>query len=67
MLIHGELDTIAPLRAGEDYARRARAAGDQAEVIVLPGASHYDEVSSTSHAWHIVGAEIRKALGMPAQ
>jgi len=67
VLIHGELDTIAPLRAGEDYARRARAAGDQAEVILLPGASHYDEVSSTSNAWHIVGAEIRKALAMPAQ
>ncbi|KQN67683.1 esterase [Duganella sp. Leaf61] len=67
VLIHGELDTIAPLRAGEDYARRARAAGDQAEVILLPGASHYDEVSSTSNAWHIVGAEIRKALVMPAQ
>ena len=67
VLIHGELDTIAPLRAGEDYARRARAAGDQAEVILLPGASHYDEVSSTSNAWHIVGAEIRKALAMPSQ
>ena len=66
VLIHGELDTIAPPRAGEDYARRARAAGDAADVVLLPGASHYDEVSSTSAAWHIVGAEIRKALGMPA-
>lgn len=67
VLIHGELDTIAPPRAGHDYARRARAAGDRAQVVLLPGASHYDEVASRSAAWTIVGAEIRKALGMPAQ
>jgi acetyl esterase/lipase len=64
VLIHGEFDTISPLRAGQDYARRAQAAGDAAEVIVLPDASHYDEVAATSPAWRIVSAEIRKALGM---
>jgi acetyl esterase/lipase len=64
VLIHGELDTIAPLRAGHDYARRARAAGDAAEVIVLPGGSHYDEVAASSPSWSIVSAEIRKALGL---
>jgi acetyl esterase/lipase len=64
VLIHGEVDTISPPRAGRDYARRATAAGDAADVIVLPGASHYDEVAATSPAWAIVSAEIRKALGM---
>ena len=64
VLIHGELDTIAPLRAGEDYARRARAAGDAADVIVLPGGSHYDEVAATSPSWRIVSAQIRQALGL---
>ncbi|MET0319820.1 MAG: alpha/beta hydrolase [Duganella sp.] len=64
VLIHGEVDTISPPRAGRDYARRATAAGDAAEVIVLPGASHYDEVAATSPAWTIVSAEIRKALGL---
>lgn len=66
VLIHGELDTISPLRAGHDYARRAQAAGDAAEVIVLPGGSHYDEVAATSPSWRIVSAQIRKALGMPS-
>ncbi|NRR32646.1 alpha/beta hydrolase [Oxalobacteraceae bacterium] len=66
VLIHGELDTISPLRAGIDYARRAQAAGDAAEVIVLPGGSHFDEVSASSPSWKIVGAEIRKALGVVA-
>jgi acetyl esterase/lipase len=64
VLIHGEFDTISPLRAGQDYARRAQAAGDQAEVIVLPGGSHFDEVAASSPSWRIVSAEIRKALGM---
>jgi acetyl esterase/lipase len=64
VLIHGELDTISPLRAGQDYARRAQAAGDAAEVIVLPGGSHYDEVAATSPSWSIVSAQIRKALSL---
>jgi acetyl esterase/lipase len=64
VLIHGEFDTISPPRAGHDYARRARAAGDAAEVLLLPGGSHYDEVAATSPSWAIVSAEIRKALGM---
>ncbi|RFP10005.1 MULTISPECIES: alpha/beta hydrolase [unclassified Duganella] len=63
VLIHGEFDTVSPLRAGHDYARRAQAAGDHAEVIVLPGGSHYDEVAATSPSWTIVSAQIRKALG----
>ncbi|MGV7207905.1 alpha/beta hydrolase [Oxalobacteraceae bacterium A2-2] len=65
VLVHGELDTISPPRVGEDYARRARAAGDEAEMIVLPGGSHYDEVSAASPTWRITGARIRKALGLP--
>ena len=64
VLIHGEHDTIAPLRVGQDYARRAIAAGDAAEVLVLPGGSHYDEVAATSPSWAIVAAQIRRALGI---
>ncbi|MEV4783731.1 alpha/beta hydrolase [Burkholderia sp. LMU1-1-1.1] len=64
VLIHGEFDTVSPIRAGHDYARRAIAAGDAAEVIVLPGGSHYDEVAATSPSWSIVSAQIRKALGI---
>jgi len=45
-------------------ARRARAAGDTAELHVLPGGSHYDEVSADSKSWAIVGAQIRKAVGL---
>jgi len=63
VLIHGEYDDISPIVTGENYARRAKAAGDSAEVLVLPGGSHYDEVSADSKSWVIISAQIRKALG----
>ncbi|MFZ6644793.1 alpha/beta hydrolase [Undibacterium sp. TJN25] len=65
ILINGELDTVSPPRVGEDYAKRAREAGDHAEAIILTGASHYDEIAATSPSWKIVLAHILKALGMP--
>jgi acetyl esterase/lipase len=62
VLITGELDTISPPRVAHDFAARARAAGDAAEVVILPGASHYDEVAATSPSWPLVLGEIEKAL-----
>lgn len=64
VLVHGEFDTVSPPRVGRDYARRAAAAGDRADVVLLPGGSHYDEVSAASPSWRIVAGEIRKALGL---
>ncbi|SFU73003.1 alpha/beta hydrolase [Pseudoduganella namucuonensis] len=64
-LITGELDTVSPPRVARDYARRARAAGDSAEVILLPGGGHYDEVASGSPSWKLVSAAIRRALKLP--
>jgi acetyl esterase/lipase len=65
VLITGELDTVSPPRVAHDYAARARAAGDSASVIVLPGASHYDEVAASSPSFQLVLPAIRKALGLP--
>lgn len=66
VLITGELDTISPPRVAHDFAARARAAGDAAEVVILPGASHYDEVAATSPSWPLVLREIETALQPPA-
>ena len=65
VLITGELDTVSPPRVAHDYAARARAAGDSASVIVLPGASHYDEVAASSPSFKLVLPAIRAALGLP--
>jgi len=65
ILITGELDTVSPPRAAHDFAARARAAGDSADVVILPGASHYDEVAATSASWPRVLHAIEAALGLP--
>ena len=61
-LVTGALDTISPPRVAHDYAARATAAGDAAEVVILPDASHYDEVAATSFAWPQVLRVIEQAL-----
>jgi acetyl esterase/lipase len=66
ILVTGELDTISPPRVAHDYAARARAAGDSAEVVILPGASHYDEVAASSPSWPLVAAAIERALAHAA-
>jgi len=66
-LVTGALDTISPPRVAHDYARRAQAAGDRAEVVILPDASHYDEVAATSGAWPQVLNVIERALDLPAR
>jgi acetyl esterase/lipase len=62
VLVTGERDTVSPPRVAHDYAARAQKAGDQAEVVILPGASHYDEVATTSPAWPAVLQVIEHAL-----
>jgi acetyl esterase/lipase len=62
VLVTGERDTVSPPRVAHDYAARAVKAGDAAEVVILPGASHYDEVAATSEAWPAVLAVIENAL-----
>ena len=64
VLITGELDTISPPRAAHDYAAKAVRAGDHAEVLILPGASHYDEIAATSPAWKMILPVIRQKLGL---
>jgi len=65
-LVTGALDTISPPRVAHDYAARAKQSGDMAEVVILPQASHYDEVATGSPAWPTVLGVIEGALGLPA-
>jgi acetyl esterase/lipase len=67
VLINGELDSVSPPQTAADYAVRARNAGDQVDTLVLPRASHFDEVSAASPAWASILPVIRRALGMDMQ
>ena len=60
VLINGADDTISPPSVATDYATIARRAGDHADTLVLPDASHFDEVAATSPAWTLILPVIRK-------
>ena len=64
LFINGDHDTIAPPKPSADYAARVRERGDVAETLVLPDASHFDEVAVTSPSWALVEPAILKALGV---
>jgi acetyl esterase/lipase len=58
VLINGELDDYSPPREAADYAAAVRLAGDSIKTIVLPKASHYDEVAPHSPSGKLVVAQI---------
>ena len=64
VLVNGDHDEIATPKESADYAARVRQRGDGATTIVLPAASHFDEVAVTSPAWPRVEAAILAELGM---
>jgi len=64
VFINGDHDAIAVPEDSADYAARVRERGDAAETLVLPNASHFDEVAATSPSWSLVKPVILKALGL---
>jgi acetyl esterase/lipase len=66
VLINGALDSVSPPETAMAYAARARAAGDAIETLILPHASHYDEVSADSPSFVLILPVIRKSLGITA-
>ena len=55
-MISGELDHVMPPATGYAYAERVREAGDPAEAVAIPNASHFDVVIPTTAAWTSVVA-----------
>jgi acetyl esterase/lipase len=60
-LFHGTADPNVPLEISAGFVRRARDLGDDAELIALPGASHFDVVDPRKKEFAIVKAA---ALGL---
>jgi fermentation-respiration switch protein FrsA (DUF1100 family) len=51
LLVHGDGDLVVPVSMSERYAEKARAAGDDVTVAVIPGEHHMDPVDPSSRAW----------------
>jgi acetyl esterase/lipase len=56
--VHGTDDGSVPLELSERYIARARAAGDPARLVVLPGVDHYEPFDPNAPA----GAVVREAI-----
>lgn len=67
VLITGERDQLVPKEVAVRFAAKAKAAGDSAEVIVLPGAGHFDEAAASSPSWNTTLSVIKKELGVGAK
>jgi len=61
-LIQGEVDNIVPSSQGESYATKAKAAGDDVEVVTIEGGGHFDMVSPYSAAWKVIKSELESMM-----
>jgi acetyl esterase/lipase len=62
--VNGDKDAIAPARLGEDIVRKAKAAGDHAEVVVVGNTGHVELISPGSSAFAIETAKLKELLAV---
>jgi acetyl esterase/lipase len=62
ILLHGTADDRVPSQQSADYASAARAAGDDARCVLLPGTGHFDVIDPLSAAWPAVLAEFMSVI-----
>ncbi|WP_206184800.1 alpha/beta hydrolase [Thermoactinospora rubra] len=63
ILVHGTADDSVPYEMSVRYHRAARAAGDDCELIGLPGAGHFEVIDPGSQAWATTRRRLAQALG----
>jgi acetyl esterase/lipase len=61
--VHGEHDDTVPVAVSRSYVSAARAAGDQADLRVVPGAGHFDVIDPLTPAWAYVLDAIADVTG----
>ena len=62
VLIHGTDDDRVPLVVSQEYADRARSAGDTVKLIKLVGGNHFVVIDPNSTAWNRAVDEIKRLI-----
>ena len=57
-IVQGDSDTIIPLAMAKDYADAAKNKGDDAKLVVIEKAGHFEVVDPKSFAWESVRNEV---------
>jgi acetyl esterase/lipase len=63
LLVHGSADDVVPPTQSRAYAVRAKAAGDEIELVEIAGADHFDVVDPTHDAWRAVVKRLPQLFG----
>jgi acetyl esterase/lipase len=61
-LVTGSLDSVVPPAFGEDYARKAKAAGDDATHALVERSGHFEGIAPGTEAFRVLLQEIRALL-----
>lgn len=62
-LVHGSKDDVVPVEMSRSYVAAARAAGDNARLIELPAAGHFELIDPRAREWASVEGAIKEMLG----
>lgn len=57
-MIHGDQDNIVPISQSTVFAKKAKAKGDDVQVLTVEGGGHFDMVSPHSAAWQVIKKEL---------
>jgi len=63
-IVQGDSDNIIPLAMAKDYAGAAKKKGDDAKLVVIEKAGHFELVDPKSFAWEVVRDEVLALLKM---
>jgi acetyl esterase/lipase len=58
-LLHGTEDSVVPIEISNGYQKAASRVGDDARLVVLPGADHFAAVDPRSEHWQIVEKTVK--------
>jgi acetyl esterase/lipase len=67
ILIHGQVDDLAPPRAGELYRDSAVKHGGKVEFTIIPNANHFDLITPETDAWSRIRTVILGQLRLGRQ
>jgi acetyl esterase/lipase len=61
-LLHGALDPIVPVAQSRSFAAQARAKGDDAQLVLIENAGHFDVIAPFAPAWASVEQAVLQLL-----
>ncbi len=62
LIVHGTADDVVPVEISRDYAAAKEARGEQVQLLLLPGADHFDVINPAGVTFKIVADAVLSFL-----